>query len=87
MVRDMLIAPHIPSSLVPLLVSHFTKLHPGEEDQVTLTAEIIADVREPISILETSITTEEKRKRELKVHSKGDALLFSVQLSRCLVSL
>ncbi|XP_038070751.1 condensin complex subunit 3-like isoform X1 [Patiria miniata] len=69
MIRDMLIAPHIPSSLVPRLVTHFTTLHPGDEEQVNLTAEIIADVREPISVLETSLTEGEKRKKELKLAS------------------
>ncbi|XP_022086528.1 condensin complex subunit 3-like isoform X2 [Acanthaster planci] len=69
MIRDMLTAPHIPASLVPLLVSHFAVLHPGDEEQVTLMAEIIADVREPISVLETSISEDEKRKKELKLAS------------------
>ncbi|XP_071792780.1 condensin complex subunit 3-like [Asterias amurensis] len=69
MIHDMLITPHIPSSLVPLLMTHYSKLHPGDEELVPLTAEIIADVREPISILETSITQEEQRKKDLKLAS------------------
>ena len=82
MIHDMLITPHIPSSLVPLLMTHYSKLHPGDEELVPLTAEIIADVREPISILETSITQEEQRKKDLKVSQISGSTVVCFNLGK-----
>ena len=66
-VHDMLVAPYIPSSMVKLLVDLFNCIHLDDEERITIMAEIIADVREPITQVEVEISDEEKRKKELKV--------------------
>ena len=63
----MLVAPHIPAGLVKLLVNLFNRIHTRDDERITLMAEIIADVREPITTVEVEISDEEKRKKDIKV--------------------
>ena len=63
----MLVAPYIPSSMVKILVDLFNCIHLDDEERITIMAEIIADVRVPITQVEVEISDEEKRKKELKV--------------------
>ena len=63
----MMVAPYVPSSLVKQLVELFNRIHTNDEERITIMAEIIADVREPITTVEVEISDDEKRKKELKV--------------------
>ncbi|XP_072041085.1 condensin complex subunit 3-like [Amphiura filiformis] len=68
-IQEMLIAPYVPSPLVKQLVELFNRIHSNDEERITIMAEIIADVREPITTVEVEISDEEKRKKELKLAS------------------
>lgn len=67
MLHDLLILPEIPESLVDVLHSRYMDFQPEEANRIQELVEIIADVRQPIVMIETAQTKEEKRQWELKV--------------------
>ena len=67
MLHDLLVLPEIPESLVDVLHSRYMDFQPEEANRIQELVEIIADVRQPIVMVETAQTKEEKRQWELKV--------------------
>lgn len=65
--RELMLSPNIPASLVEHLATIFNKINTSNEIKVSAMAEIISDIREPISLVETSISDDEIRQREIKV--------------------
>ena len=62
-----MINPQIPISLMPLLHERYINVEPDEEVRVKQLAEAIADIKEPITVLETPQIKEANRMREVKV--------------------
>ena len=46
--RDMLLAPTLPLTIVPDVMQLLAKLEPAEDERIQFTAEIISDIREPL---------------------------------------
>lgn len=67
LVHDMLVSLEVSGSLVATLHSCYVSVQPDEEARIQEMVEIIADVRQPIVMVETALTKEEKRQWELKV--------------------
>lgn len=67
MIHDLLVLPEIPESLVGILHARYTDVQPEETNRIQELVEIIADVRQPIVMIETAQNKEEKRQWELKV--------------------
>ncbi|XP_071828621.1 condensin complex subunit 3-like [Apostichopus japonicus] len=65
--RELMLSPNIPASLVEHLATIFNKINTSNEIKVSAMAEIISDIREPISLVETSISDDEIRQREIKL--------------------
>ena len=63
----MMVNPKIPKTLTPILHERFTNLEPDEETRISQIAEVIADIKEPIAVVETPQINEDSRARELKV--------------------
>ena len=63
----MMVNPKIPKSLISILHERFTNLEPDEETRIRQIAEVIADIKEPIAVVETPQINEDSRARELKV--------------------
>ncbi|XP_071476753.1 condensin complex subunit 3-like [Diadema antillarum] len=69
LVQELLIAPHVPPSLVATLIVRLKDFHIDDEARIGLMAEIVADIREPITVVNKPIPADEIRKRELKLAS------------------
>ncbi|XP_041476614.1 condensin complex subunit 3-like [Lytechinus variegatus] len=69
LVQDLLIAPHVPPSLVAILVTRLKDFHSEDEERIELMAQIISDIREPITTVEKPVAPELIRQRELKLAS------------------
>ena len=67
LVQEMMVNPKVPIFLVPILHERFTSVEPDEEGRITKIAEVIADIKEPITIMETPQISENNRARELKL--------------------
>ena len=67
MLHDLLILPEIPESLVDVLHARYIDVQPEESSRIQELVEIIADVRQPMVMIETAQNKEEKRQWELKV--------------------
>nr|XP_006813156.1 PREDICTED: condensin complex subunit 3-like [Saccoglossus kowalevskii] len=67
LVHDMLVSPDISASLVKFLLERFNDLHSDVNSRITKVAEIISDVREPITVVETQENEKKKRQRDLKL--------------------
>ena len=63
----MMVNPKIPTFLIAILHERYTNLEPDEETRINQIAEVIADIKEPITVVETPQINEENRVRELKV--------------------
>ena len=59
MLHDLLVLPEIPESLVDVLHSRYMDFQPEEANRIQELVEIIADVRQPIVMIETAQTKEE----------------------------
>ena len=71
LVQEMMVNPKIPKSLIAILHERFTNLEPDEETRINQIAEVIADIKEPIAVVETPQINEDNRARELKVDISG----------------
>lgn len=67
MLHDLLVLPEIPESLVNVLHARYMGVQPEETNRIQELVEIIADVRQPMVMIETAQNKEEKRQWELKV--------------------
>ncbi|EDO49280.1 predicted protein, partial [Nematostella vectensis] len=67
LVHELLVSPNIPEQLVHVLHSRFIDVEPDEETRIQELVEIIADVQQPIVIVETAASREETRQKELKM--------------------
>ncbi|KAJ7392425.1 hypothetical protein OS493_012088 [Desmophyllum pertusum] len=67
MIHDLLVLPEIPETLVDVLHARYMDVQPEETNRIQELVEIIADVRQPIVMIETAQNKEDKRKWELKV--------------------
>ena len=67
MLHDLLVLPEVPESLVGVLHARYMDVEPEETNRIQELVEIIADVRQPMIVIETAQNKEEKRKWELKV--------------------
>lgn len=76
MLHDLLVLPEIPESLVDVLHARYMDVQPEEANRIQELVEIIADVRQPIVMIETAQTKEEKRQWELKVISAFDKIYY-----------
>lgn len=68
MIHDLLVLPEIPETLVDVLHARYMDVQPEETNRIQELVEIIADVRQPIVMIETAQNKEDKRKWELKVN-------------------
>ena len=63
-----MINPQVPTSLMPVLHERYTSIEPDEDTRISQLAEVIADIKEPITaVVETPQIKEAKRMREVKV--------------------
>ena len=67
MIHDLQVLPEIPESLVNILHARYMDVQPEETSRIQELVEIIADVRQPMVMIETAPNKEEKRQWELKV--------------------
>jgi len=67
LLHDLLVLPEIPDSLVDILHARYVDIQPEEPSRIQELVEIIADVRQPMIMIETAQNKEEKRQWELKV--------------------
>ncbi|XP_028390822.1 condensin complex subunit 3-like [Dendronephthya gigantea] len=67
LVQEMMVNPNIPTFLMPILHERYTNLEPDEETRINQIAEVIADIKEPITVVETPQINQENRARELKL--------------------
>ncbi|KAJ8026278.1 Condensin complex subunit 3 [Holothuria leucospilota] len=65
--KDLMLSENIPASLVEHLAVIFNKINTSDESKISIMAEIISDIREPISVVETSISEDEIRQKEVKL--------------------
>jgi hypothetical protein len=77
----MMVHPKIPTFLIPILHERFTTLEPDEEIRINQIAGVIADIKEPITIVETPQINENNRTRELKVGTSGQLPSFEYWVS------
>ena len=81
----MLLNDDVTYGLVKPLVELFSKLSPSEgrveRERVDALIEIISDIRMPITQLETSRSSEEQRKLDLKVRSRSSRRRVAVRSS------
>lgn len=71
MIHDLLVSPFIPESLVEVLLSRHNEVQEEEEARIQELVEVIADVRQPIVMVESTLSQEEERKKELQVNCKS----------------
>lgn len=76
MLHDLLVLPEIPESLVDVLHARYMDVQPEEANRIQELVEIIADVRQPIVMIETAQSKEEKRQWELKVIGAFDKIYY-----------
>lgn len=74
--RDMLLEDSISHSLVKSLLSPYLQLHSDNDMFLTSIAEIISDIREPLTVVESQVSREDKRQLDLKVIEQLTCLLF-----------
>ena len=67
MIHDLLVHTEIQESLVDVLHDRYIDVQPEESSRIQELVEIIADVRQPIVMIESAQNKEEKRQWELKV--------------------
>lgn len=67
MLHDLLVLPEVPESLMGVLHARYMDIQPEENNRIQELVEIIADVRQPMVMIETAQNKEEKRQWELKV--------------------
>ena len=67
-IRALLLADHVSHSVVKSLLVHYSRLQLDADACVNSLAEIISDIREPISISQSDVTGDERRHRDLKVN-------------------
>ncbi|XP_046850620.1 condensin complex subunit 3-like isoform X2 [Xenia sp. Carnegie-2017] len=65
--QDMMINPQCPVSLIPIIHERYSTVEPDEEKRIIEIAEVIADIREPITVVDTPRINEDNRARELKL--------------------
>lgn len=63
----MLLSDCITHSTVSCILSRYSQLHVDSDAFVSLIAEVISDIREPITLQQQNVGHEEKRQAELKV--------------------
>ena len=63
----MLMADHISHRLVKAVVTRICELRGTGENMVAYFAEVVSDIREPITVVEKDIADEQKRQTNLKV--------------------
>lgn len=76
LMRDMLLEDSISHSLVKSLLSPYLQLHSDNDMFLTSIAEIISDIREPLTVVESQVSREDKRQLDLKVIEQLTCLLF-----------
>ncbi|XP_070541488.1 condensin complex subunit 3-like [Ptychodera flava] len=67
LVHDMLVSPDIPASLVKLLLDCFNKIHSDADQRIIKIAEIIADIKEPMTEIDVPVDEKEKRLNQVKL--------------------
>ena len=75
MIHDLLVHMEIQESLVDVLHDRYVGVQPEESSRIQELVEIIADVQQPIVMIETPQNKEEKRVWELKVMVHPTGLL------------
>ncbi|CAH1247094.1 NCAPG [Branchiostoma lanceolatum] len=69
LVHDMLLSDNMTRPLLKLLILRYCSVQPDQEARIREVVEVIADIREPITVLETSLSQEQMRQKELKLAS------------------
>lgn len=67
LMRDLLLEESISHSLVKSLLSPYLQLHLDNDMCLTSIAEIISDIREPMTVVESQVSREDKRQLDLKL--------------------
>lgn len=65
--HKMLLSDHVGYSLVPHLLPCLRSLHSSTDSLVTYLAETVAEIRQPITSVEKSVSAEERRKIDVQV--------------------
>ncbi|XP_078660150.1 condensin complex subunit 3-like [Branchiostoma floridae x Branchiostoma belcheri] len=69
LVHDMLLSDNMTRPLLKLLILRYCSVQTDQEARIRELVEVIADIREPITVLETSLSQEQLRQKELKLAS------------------
>ena len=67
LLHQMLLSDHVRYSLVAHLLPCLRSLHSSTDSLVTYLAETVAEIRQPITTVEKSLSTEEQRKVDVQV--------------------
>ena len=67
MIHDLLVLPEIPQLLVEVLHARYLAVQPDVTSRIQELVEVIADVRQPIVVIESAQNKQDKRQWELKV--------------------
>ncbi|CAH3143074.1 unnamed protein product [Porites lobata] len=87
MLHDLLVLPEVPESLIGVLHARYMDIQPEENNRIQELVEIIADVRQPMVMIETAQNKEEKRQWELKVAGIRVKLnQFRDEMEQCVVN-
>ncbi|XP_078577288.1 condensin complex subunit 3-like isoform X2 [Branchiostoma floridae x Branchiostoma japonicum] len=69
LIHDMLLSDNMTRPLLKLLIVRYCSVQTDQEARIRDLVEVIADIREPITVLETSLSQEQMRQKELKLAS------------------
>ncbi|XP_031571204.1 condensin complex subunit 3-like [Actinia tenebrosa] len=84
LIHDLLVSPFIPESLVEVLLSRNNEVQEEEEARIQELVEVIADVRQPIVMVESTLSQEEERKKELQLATiKVKLMELNDELENC----
>ena len=74
LLHNMLMAEHISQRLVKAVVTHVCEQRGMAENMVDYFAEVVSEIREPITVVEKDIAEEQKRQINLKVRGVGSCV-------------
>lgn len=69
LLHDMLIMDHVSHSLVKYIIEPLCKIKSHSSSLVPVLAEIVSEIREPITTVETGPSNDERRQNDIKVRN------------------
>lgn len=67
LIKDLLLNENVSHSIVKSLLTPYLQLHLDNDQCLISVAEIVSDIREPMTVVESQISYDEKRQLDLKV--------------------